>query len=322
MSNLTVAILGSPEFSKGIGKKSTESDMTFYDVKKGETTLTCVEPTKYPDRLSSLFHVVSMADCAVLVVDKIDHVFGECVIMLDCAGVKKGWILPRNYITKGQFAPFIKDTALEQYPVVEDEPVKIRELLLEEAEKLDGSEPTGASKGSVPIDHYFDVKGVGTVILGRVADGHVRKHDSMKVLPTDKQAIVRSIQKHDDDYDWAVRGDRVGLALKGVSAADLDRGMVLSTDDELVCRSSLKGKCRIVKYWPSQLKSGMVVHVGHWMQFSPARVDDVSTEGEDWRSPTLTLTLQKDLVFKPGSRGVVAHLEGGKLRVIGTIELS
>jgi selenocysteine-specific translation elongation factor len=85
----------------------------------------------------------------------------------------------------------------------------------------------------VPIDHFFNVKGVGTVILGYVTHGRIEKHDELKVLPTDRKALVRSIQKHDDDYDDAVRGDRVGLALKNVDVEQLDRGYVLTADDRV-----------------------------------------------------------------------------------------
>lgn len=320
MGNLTVAVVGSPDYAKDLGKKSTASDMTFYDIKRGDTTVTFVEPTKYPERLSTLFHAAAMADAALVVVDEINPVLGETIVMLDCVGVTKGWLLLRNYITPDQLAPFLKGTALENYEAVQDDHTALREIFLAEAGRVDASEPQGGSRGSVPVDHHFDVKGVGTVILGRVADGHIRKHDRMRVLPGDKEAEVRSIQKHDDDYDWAVRGERVGLALKGITADELDRGVVLTTDRSAVVKTDLKCAAEVVKYWLNPITKGMVLHVGHWMQFVPARVDDVSDSG-DRRRPLVTMQLQKPLVFRPGERAVLAYLEGGKLRVVGTIKL-
>lgn len=317
MGNLNVAVVGAPDYARLLGKKSTTSDMTFFDVKKGQHTVTFVEPTKYPERLSTLFHAAAMADAAFVVVDQIGPVLGETIVMLDCVGVPRGWILLKNYITPEQVAPFIKGTVLERYSFVEDDPVRLRESMLKEAEAIGSSEPDAASCGSVPIDHHFDVKGVGAVVLGRVADGHIRKHDKARVLPGDKVAEIRSIQKHDDDYDWAVRGERVGLAIKGVSAEELDRGMVLTTDDKVVSRAALDCRVRIVKYWLNPIKKGTVLHVGHWMQFVPARVEEVD-EGADWRNPVLKLQLQKELVFKPGSKATISYLEGGKLRVVGT----
>ncbi|MCK7520919.1 MAG: EF-Tu/IF-2/RF-3 family GTPase [Ignavibacteriales bacterium] len=60
--------------------------------------------------------------------------------------------------------------------------------------------------------------------------GSIKKHDTLKVLPTEKTAQIRSIQKHDDDADYAITGDRVGLALKNIESEDLDRGFVLTND--------------------------------------------------------------------------------------------
>ncbi len=321
MPNLNVAVLDAPEYAKGIGKKSTASDITFYDVKQGDVTLSLVEPTKYPEKLASLFYSVSLADAAIVVVDELGSVFGETAVMLDCVGVGRGYLVLRNYIVPEQIAPLIKGTVLEGYVRVEDDPLTLRETLLSEARESTARDAGARDHaGSVPVDHYFDVKGVGTVVLGSVAAGTVKRHDSVRVLPKGKQAEIRSIQKHDDDFDSAGRGDRVGLALKGVTTEDLERGSVLTGDDTIVCRRALTCRAQLVKYWPRPLTEGMIVHIGHWMQFEPARIE-AATAGTDWRRPTLTLSLSKDLVYSPGSRAILTYLEGGKLRVVATVDL-
>ncbi len=317
-----MAVIGAPDYAKNLGKKSTASDITFFDQKKGDSTITFVEPTKYPEKLAPLFYAASIADCAIVVIDQINPVLGECILMLDCVGVKRGYIVLRNFLTPEQIAPFTKDTVLDGYVRLADDPVRIRELLMAEADELrtDGPPSENDSAGSIPIDHFFDVKGIGTVILGWVADGFVRRHDKVRVLPGTMDSEIRSIQKHDDDFDWAVKGDRVGIALKGVGVDGLERGMVLTNEPSLRCAARLTAEASLVKYWLNPIKPGMVIHLGHWMQFVPARIEEVTT-GDDWRKPRLTLSLQKELVFKPASRAVVTHLEGGKLRVMGTIEL-
>lgn len=322
MPNLNVAVIGSPDYAKGLGKKSTTSDITFYDLKRDDTTVSLVEPTKYPDKLASMFFAVSLADVAVVVVDQIGPAFGESVVMLDCVGVKRGYIVLRGYTTPDQITQLIKGTVLESYELVAEDPTLLRESLLVQAKKvLSGIAGTSSSTGSVTVDHFFDVKGVGTVVLGCVSDGIIKKHDSVRILPVGKDAEIRSIQKHDDGFDSAEKGDRVGLALKGVTVDELDRGTVLSNDDRLVTRMSVEGRAHLVKYWLNPLREGMILHVGHWMQFEPARVDSVS-QSSDWRNPEIRLTLQKDLVYLPGSRAVLTYLEGGKLRVAGTVDLS
>ncbi|PKL65750.1 MAG: elongation factor Tu [Methanomicrobiales archaeon HGW-Methanomicrobiales-3] len=320
MSNLTVAVLAPPDYSKDLGKKGTASDITFYNLKKGDATVTFIEPTRYPEKLSSLFYTVSLSDCVVLVVNEINAAFGECVLMLQCAGKAKGYLILKNYITPEQIAPLIRDTVLEQYEVIEEDMVGLREKMLGISEKQTAHQKVheAAGKGVVPVDAHFNVKGVGVVVLGSVAQGMIKKHDALKVLPIGKTAQIRSIQKHDDDADTAIPGDRVGLALKNIESEDLDRGFVLTNDPAIRHSTTITGKAELVKYWPAPLKEGMVLYAGHWMQFLPTRLEKVVAEG-DWRMPTITLSMEKDLIYPPNARIVLHYLEGGKLRVVGSM---
>jgi selenocysteine-specific translation elongation factor len=322
MSNLTVAVLAPPDYAKDLGKKGTTSDITFYNMKKGDATVTLIEPSRYPEKLSSLFYAVSLADRVILVVDEINARFGECVLMIQSAGKSSGILILKNYITPDQIAPLIGGTVLEHYEIMEEDVVGLREKLLGIAVKMTQHQKArdGGGNGAVPVDHHFNVKGVGVVVLGCVAQGFIKKHDMLKVLPTEKTAQIRSIQKHDDDAENAVAGDRVGLSLKNIEAEDLDRGYVLTNDPSIKTAVSITAKAALVKYWPAPLKAGMVIYVGHWMQFLPGRLENVVVEG-DWRMPTLTLSMDKALVFPPGAHAVLHYLEGGKLRVMGTLKL-
>src|SRR5512136_2519241 len=136
MANLNVAVLGAQDYSKDLGKKGTTSDLTFYNLKKGENTVTLIEPTRYPERLAPLFYAVSLAKKAIIIVDQINPAFGETVIMLDCIGPKSGLVILRNYISREQIAPLIKGTVVDDYEFVEDDKNAIRERLLEEAARL------------------------------------------------------------------------------------------------------------------------------------------------------------------------------------------
>jgi len=323
MSNLTVAVLAPLDYSKDLGKKGTTSDITFYNMKKGDSTVTLIEPTRYPEKLSSLFYAISLADRIIMVVDEINASFGESVLMLQCAGKTAGFLILKNYITLDQIAPLIKGTVVEKYDVLADDMVGLRENILNIAVELTTHHKTKttASKGAVPIDHHFNVKGVGIVVLGCVAQGVIKKHDTVKVLPTEKTAQIRSIQKHDDDAEYAETGDRVGLALKNLDADELDRGYVLTNDPAIKFSTIISGKAELVKYWPSPLKEGMVIYAGHWMQFMPTRLEKVSF-GSDWRIPEITLSMEKALIYPPGARIVLHYLEGGKLRVVGSLLLA
>lgn len=322
MGNLTVAVLGASGYAASIGKKGTSTDIILYNVKKGEDTITLIEPTRYPERLAPLFYAIALAKKAIVVVDQIDATFGETLVMLQCSDITSGYFILRNYITKEKIDPLIKGTSLEKFQIISDEPLYLRDELLKAASQQKkpkvaaGQEATGI----VPIDHAFNVKGVGVVILGIVVNGIVQKHGTLKVLPGAKATQVRSIQKHDDEFDVAGEGDRVGLALKNVEVEDLDRGTVLTNDPSVKMATKLQAQATLVKYWQTPIKEGMVVHLGHWMQFLTAKVEGSSDAG-DWRHPALTLTLDKPLVFRASDRAVLMFLEGTKLRVAGTIAL-
>jgi selenocysteine-specific translation elongation factor len=72
MGNITVAILGATGYSGQIGKKGTSTDITLYDLKKGEATVTLIEPTRYPERLAPLFYTCALSTKALVVVDELN----------------------------------------------------------------------------------------------------------------------------------------------------------------------------------------------------------------------------------------------------------
>ena len=319
MGNLNIAVVGAKDYAGKIGKKGTVTDMTFYDHKAGTDSFTLIEPSKYPDKLSSLFYSVGMSEFVILVVDKIDSFLGETIVMVDSLGIDKGFIILQNYIQPEQLKPLLAGTSLEGYEYREDDPIKLREELIAMA-KSEGRKAGDGTCGSCPVDSHFNVKGVGTVVLGSVIDGHFKKHDKMTVFPIKREVILKSIQKHDLDADDGVKGDHVGLALRGIESDELDRGFVVTTDSSVKMTRSVSGKVSLVKYWPSALKEGMVLHIGHWMQMVPCRVTAVDN-GADFRSAEVTFELDSDIIHKPGDKAIIMYLEGGKLRVAGSIIL-
>ena len=319
MGNLNVLVAGSKNYAADVGKKGTVTDMTFYELKKGTDSLTLIEPSKYPEKLSSLFYSVAMSEYAILVVEQIDSFLGETIVMIDSLGIDKGWIVLRNYIQMEQLKPLIAGTCLEGYEPLEDDPIKTREMLLALATSTVKTTGDGTC-GSCPVDSHFNVRGVGTVVLGSVIDGYFKKHDKMKVLPINREVVLKSIQKHDIDADDGIKGDHVGLALRGIESDELDRGYVVTTDPSIKLTRKISGKADVIKFWRNPVKEGMVLHVGHWMQMVPCRVTSSSDDG-DFHSPNLDLELDSDIIHKPGDKAMLMYLEGGKLRVVGSIVL-
>jgi selenocysteine-specific translation elongation factor len=317
---MNVAVLAPSGYSEGMGKKGTSTDITFYNLKRGKTTVTFIEPTKYPERFSSLFYALSSARKALLVPSEFNSQFGEEVVALDSMGLKEGCLVMGESSPKEKILAAVKGTIVEGYDVIKDDRNALRERLLAEADGANSGSGCG-NGGTVVVDHAFNVKGVGAVALGFVASGLLRVHDDLKSLPANKHAQVRSIQKHDDDFDCASEGERVGLALKNLDITDLERGTVLTGNGTLQVADSWEGEAQLAKYWTAPLKEGMVVHLGHWMQFVPARITSIESNG-DQKRPRLSIKAEKPLVYPSGGKAIISYLEAGKLRVVGTFSFS
>ncbi|WFN35385.1 elongation factor Tu [Methanogenium sp. S4BF] len=313
-------MLGPHGYAKNIGKSGTESDITFINLKKDDDTVTIIEPTRYPDRLAPLYYAVAMSDSALVVIDAITPVLGEMVIMLDVMGIESGMIVLQNYLDKSQIAPLIRGTVLEGYEFVEDNPIELRERFLSMAGEITYPDPIPGT-GFVMIDHAFNVKGIGTVVLGSVEKGTIHQHDMVTVLPGEMTCQIRSIQKHDADAKEAYQTDRVGLALKNISAEELERGMVLTTDPSIKVTSEVSGTAKVVRFWPEPLREGLVVHIGLWTQFVTGRITSVTNEA-DWHSCSVVIELDKEIAYLPGEKAVIHYLDGGKLRIAGSVILN
>ena len=95
---------------------------------------------------------------------------------------------------------------------------------------------------------------------------------------------------------------------------------MLTNDPQIKATKTVSAQASLVKYWQAPVKTGMVLHLGHWMQVLNCTVESVNDQ-PDWRNPTLTLSLDKEIVHRPNDTAVLMYLEGGKLRVMGTIQL-
>jgi selenocysteine-specific translation elongation factor len=314
--NLNVAVLGSPGYGKQVGKKSTETDITFYDLKKGETIITMVEPFRYPEKIQSLYYSVAFADYVVFVAEKLDQYFGETLLMVNACGVRDGTIVLRNYIAEDQLPMFTNGTVLQKYDLIEDDPIKLTEKLITQAEQY---KKPKTGPGTMVVDAAFNVRGIGAVALGTVKSGTIKKHDQLRVLPENKTAEVRSIQKYDEDFETAEVGDHVGVALKGIEVSDVDKGTVLTMDDTLVATTQITAYAEIIPYFQVQLREGSTFHIGHWLQFNLAKITEIVEKSE--KRPLLTFSLDQPLIHPHGAKAVLNYLDGGRLRVAGTVIL-
>ncbi len=84
----------------------------------------------------------------------------------------------------------------------------------------------------MPVEDVFSIKGRGTVGTGRIESGIVKVGDEVEVIGLHSKknwkAVVTGVEMFNKTLDKGIAGDNVGLLLRGVEKADLERGMVLA----------------------------------------------------------------------------------------------
>ena len=312
MKGLTVAMLGDEALAAELGKKGTVSDMSLFNFKRGDIGVTYVHPSRYPEKLQSLANALAMADAALLVVDKLDRELGEQIVALDAFGITRGFMVLRNYLGADQLRPYIVGTALEDFRFHEPDAYQINEDFA--AMEL----PHAEGPVRVPVDHFFDVKGVGTVALGCVRRGAARQHDELQVYPTAKNASVRSIQVLDEDVPEAPFGCRVGLALKGIEAKDLFRGAILAPPGSLKVPERIETELAVSRYWKGTISKGMTLHGACGLQIVPMHVEEAPGDGlMPGKAGKVVFRPDKPLACDAGDRLVALDLDSKGLRIAG-----
>jgi selenocysteine-specific elongation factor len=79
----------------------------------------------------------------------------------------------------------------------------------------------------MPADRAFTVRGTGTVVTGTVWSGTLHRDDTIRIMPADRLARVRSLQRHGEAVTEVRPGERAAIGLVGVEVADVPRGSVL-----------------------------------------------------------------------------------------------
>lgn len=78
----------------------------------------------------------------------------------------------------------------------------------------------------LPIQDVYSITGVGTVPVGRVETGIMKKGEDVIFEPAGASGEVKSIEMHHEMFDEAGPGDNVGFNVRGVGKNDIRRGDV------------------------------------------------------------------------------------------------
>lgn len=312
MPAVTLGVLGNLDYARELGKKGTESDVQLVTFREGDTYVSMVVPFRHPEKIHPLCYAVNSGDAVLIVVKEMNRDLGESILAAAAAGHTKGLIVLQNFVQPEQVKPLLKGTTLENLPMTtDDKPASVRQKIVE----LAAAPKDGPVR--IPVDHHFNVKGIGAVILGFVSQGTVKKHDTLRVYPTKKTCQVRSIQVHDVDVADAKTGDHVGLALKNIENEELDRGHVLAPDGTLSVADAGQNvtlTVNVTPFFKPGIKNDGIYHLAHGWQMINARAKGDLAAG---KSGAVTFELMKAMAYAPGDRVSIVNLDNAAQRVVG-----
>jgi len=318
LNSFNFVLLGDTTIANELGKKGTSSDITIYDRKTNDKIISYCFPNTYPEKLQPLLQSIAMSNYAIINISKLDSFLGEQLIAVDIFGIKNGFIIYGYEIDVEKIRNIIKNTGLSSFQILDSlEQLKNRIAEMEsktETEKetetdleVKGDESLQPPKACIVVDHVFDVKGVGTVVLGTVKQGEIKTYDELVLSPSSKTVVIKSIQMHDDPVNISKKNSRVGLAIKGASAKDISRGDVI-TSPGFAKIAAADFQLRFIKnpYFKEEISEtqNYMMSVGLQIRTVKIKVMPDSILSISFEKPLAFVKKDLCILFKPDSKGM------------------
>ncbi|MFB5630983.1 MAG: EF-Tu/IF-2/RF-3 family GTPase [Nitrosopumilaceae archaeon] len=301
MQSINFVVLGEQTIANDFGKKGTSTDVTLFDKKESDIIRTWVTPSGFPDKIQPLFQAINLAEYVIFYVASLDKFTGEQIIALDMLKKTDG-ILSHSYeVDENRLFAMIKGTVLEKYKHVNSSDIK------QEINKIPPTSKQGKTK--IVIDHCFDVKGVGTVVLGKVLQGKLKQYDNLKLFPNGQDVMIKSIQMHDDPVEEATSPARVGLSVKGIKVDEVNRGDYLCEDFSQNIQSELKLDFKQNPFYKNPIAENQMCLVSIGMQIKAAKFKSINP---------LILEFEKPVVCDKNEICVILKPESTTVRILGS----
>lgn len=301
VKSVNFVVLGKQDIASDFGKIGTITDISLYDRKESDVIKTWVTPSGFPEKIQPLFQAINLAEYVIFHVDKLDKFTGEQIIALDSLKKQHGILSHTFDVDESKLNAMIKGTVVEKYLRVDINQIK------EEMDKLEGFTNDDSTK--MLIDHCFDVKGVGTVILGKVTSGKIKQYDNLKLFPAGIDVLIKSIQMHDDPVVESVCPARVGLAVKGVKPDQVGRGDIIALDGTVDVTSEIELDFTKSPFYKGEISENQMCLVSVGLQIKAARFLSILP---------LKLLFEKPIVCNAGDIAVILKPESTTIRILGS----
>jgi len=294
-------VLGKQDIASEFGKKGTVTDISLYDRKESDIIKTWVIPNGFPEKIQPLLQSINLAEFVIFFVDKLDKFTGEQIIALDSLKKENGILSHSFEVDESKLESMIKGTVIEKYRKVDPDKLK------EEMDKIEPIFKEGPPE--MVVDHCFDVKGVGTVILGKVTVDKIKQYDNLKLYPQNSDVLIKSIQMHDDPVSESICPARVGLAVKGVKPDDVGRGDIISQEGAVLVNSNVELEFTKSPFYKNEILEGQMCLVSVGLQIKAAKFTSISP---------LQLAFEKPIAYHTGDIAVILKPESTTIRILGS----
>ena len=223
-------------------------DLGFTSFISGEYLVTLVDGPGHADLIKISASSVEIIDCAMIVIDinKGPQIqTGEHLIIIESLGIKKIIVvLNKMDLFNGDIDKEIKKIRdfFATTPFGPNIPIfttsaknkgglnKLKEGIFEIIKNL-GIKRDLKGDLIIPIDHHFQIKGMGAIITGTIIRGTLRNAQAIEILPLNLSARVKKIEIFHQNVESAKAGDRVGVNLKNIDINKVYRGCI-ATDNK------------------------------------------------------------------------------------------
>jgi len=100
----------------------------------------------------------------------------------------------------------------------------------------------------MPVEDVFGIKGRGTVVTGRIEQGIVEPGQTVEIIGIKEttSTVVTGVEMFRKTLDSGEPGDAIGLLLRGVERADIERGQVIAAPGSITPHTEAKAQVYVL----------------------------------------------------------------------------
>jgi elongation factor Tu len=146
-------------------------------------------------------------------------------------------------------APVIVGDALKAEKGEEEGLESAKELLKAVDEYIDLPERDIEKPFLMPIEDVFSIEGRGTVATGRIERGVIKVGENVDILGMGRKpqtVAVTGVEMFNKTLSEGQAGDNVGILLRGLKRADLERGQILAAPGSVTTHTEFKAEVYVL----------------------------------------------------------------------------